>query len=155
MAHAQIPDDVTADYENDLVQQAIAGFQATPDYDHLANFLTVVREGYLVVDVTGTPSKKSTRIRTIRSTKGQLILPLFTSMNELRKAVASGGRKSSADQAKGAVMPALEALALIETDRFIAAQFNPASDALVLLRKYVTLAVSGEPVDAETLERMK
>lgn len=155
MAHAQIPEDVSADYENVFVQQAIDDFQATPDYEHLASFLTAIREGYLVVDVTGTPNKKSTRIRTIRSTTGQLILPLFTSMHELRQAVASGGRKSSKDQAKGAVMPALEALALIETDRFVAAQFNPASDALVVLRKYVALATAGEPIDAPTLEHMK
>lgn len=151
MADAQIPEGLTADYENVAAAEAITALQAEPDYEHLASFLGALRDGYLVVDVTGTPKKKATRIRTIRSTTGQLLLPIFTSMAELRRAVAKG----RSDQPKGAVMPAAEALALIRTDRFVAAQFNPGSDALVVLRKYVELALSAELIDAAAVEALK
>lgn len=153
MAQAQIPEDVSADYENTAAREALTAFQTTPDYERLAAFLTALRDGYLVADVTGTPkkSKKGTRIRTIRSTKGQLVLPLFTSMAELREAV--GDRQQ--EELRGAVMPALEALRLIRTDRFVAAEFDHASAKLVLLRKYVELAAGEEAVTADSLERLR
>ncbi|MGO1435182.1 MAG: SseB family protein [Canibacter sp.] len=137
--------DITPDYENTSVREALDALQQTPDYDHLVSFLNSLREGYLVVDVTG---KKKTRIRTIRSTKGQLVLPIFTSLDELRAAAAKAG-------AKGAVMPAREALALIRTDRFVAAEFNPASSKQVMLRKYVELAAGEDEITQSTLEEMR
>lgn len=148
------PDDVHADYVNEGARDALAAFQATPDYEHLAVFLNALREGYLVVDVTGEPSKKKKkgpRIRTIRSTRGQLVLPLFTSMDELRAVVPAERRHLM----RGAVMPARDALALISADRFVAAEFNKSSASLVLLRKYVSLACGEEPITAESLEAMK
>ncbi len=148
MAEAQIPEGLTADYENTAVREAIRALQSTPDYAHLAAFLTALRDGYLVVDVTGTAKKKSTHIRTIRSTKGQLLLPLFTSMEELRAALPKG----KAEQAKGAIMPIAEALRLIRTGAFVAAQFNAGTDALVVLRKYIELALGDAAIDASTLE---
>jgi len=148
-ATPQIPEDVHADYANEAVRSALVALRATPDYEHLAAFLEALREGYLVVDVSGAPSKKKGhRIRTIRSTKGQLVLPLFTSMDELRAMVPADRR----DLVKGAVMPAREALALIASDRFVAAEFDKASASLVVLRKYISLAASGEPITAELLE---
>lgn len=147
-----IPEEIHADYANEGVRAALRELQSSPDYTHLARFLLALREGYLVVDVTGAASKKKgTRIRTIRSTKGQLVLPLFTSMDELRAVVPADRR----DQLRGAVMPALEALALIGTDRFVAAEFDKASASLVVLRKYVSLAAGEEPITAETLEAMR
>lgn len=147
-----IPEEVHADYANEAVRTALRELQAEPDYAHLAAFLLALREGYLIVDVTGAASKKKgTRFRTIRSTKGQLVLPIFTSMDELR-AIAPAGRR---DQLRGAVMPALEALALIGTDRFVAAEFDKASASLVILRKYITLAAGDEPITAESLEAMR
>ncbi|MHA3725280.1 SseB family protein [Leucobacter sp. HY1910] len=149
-----VPDDVHADYVNEGARDALAAFQATPDYDHLAKFLNALREGYLVVDVTGEPSKKNKkgpRIRTIRSTRGQLVLPLFTSMDELRSVVPAERRHLM----RGAVMPARDALALIGADRFVAAEFNKGAASLVLLRKFITLAVGEEPITAESLEAMK
>lgn len=147
-----IPEEVHADYANEAVRTALRELQAEPDYAHLAAFLLALREGYLIVDVTGAASKKKgTRVRTIRSTKGQLVLPIFTSMDELR-AIAPAGRR---DQLRGAVMPALEALALIGTDRFVAAEFDKASASLVILRKYITLAAGDEPITAESLEAMR
>ena len=90
MAEASIPDDVSADYANDGARHALDAFHATPDYAHLAALLTALRDDYLVVDVTGTRTggggKKGARVRTIRSTTGQLVLPIFTSMAELRAA---------------------------------------------------------------------
>lgn len=147
-----IPDEVHADYANDGARAALESLQRTPDYEHLAAFLTSLREGYLVVDVSGAPpKKKGHRVRTIRSTKGQLVLPLFTSMDELRAVVPAERR----DQLRGAVMPAREALALIGSDRFVAAEFDKASASLVVLRKYVSLAAGDEPITGDGLERLR
>lgn len=147
-----IPEDVNADYANDAAQAALAAFQATPDYEHLAMFLNSLREGYLVVDVTGEPTKKKRhRIRTIRSTKGQLVLPLFTSMDELREVVPHERRHMM----RGAVMPARDALSFIAADRFVAAEFNKGPASLVLLRKYILLAHSEDEITAESLAAMK
>lgn len=147
-----IPDDVHADYVNEGAEQALRLFQETPDYPHLAEFLTALRNGHLVVDVSGTSSKKKgPRIRTIRSTKGQLVLPLFTSMSELRETVPTERRT----EVRGAVVPAREALALISSDRFVAAEFNKSSASLVLLRKYVSLAAGEEAITAAVLEAMR
>lgn len=151
MAEAQIPDGLTADYANSEVRAALDALQATPDYEHLAAFLSSLREGFLVVDVTGTPKKKSTRIRTIRSTRGQLLLPLFTSMSEVRLAVP----KAQAEQVKGAIMPIAEALRLIHSDRFVAAQFDAGSAALVVLRKYIELVLGDDPIDAEAVQALR
>ncbi len=148
MADAQIPEGLTADYANDEVRDALLAFQAEPDYARLADFLTALRAGYLVVDVTGTSKKKATHIRTIRSTQGKLLLPLFTSMDELRAAMPKG----KAEQAKGAILPAAEALRLIRSGAFVAAQFNPGGAALVVLRKYIELALGDDAIDAAALE---
>lgn len=151
-AEAAIPADVHPDYANESVRDALRELQQQPDYERLAAFLNSLREGYLVADVTGTSSKKKgPRVRTIRSTKGQLVLPLFTSMAELR-AVAPAERRADI---KGAIMPAREAVALIRTDRFVAAEFDKAGASLVVLRKYLALALEEEPVTAEQLEQMR
>lgn len=151
-AGEEIPAEVHADYANDAVRAALHALQETPDYPHLAAFLLALREGYLVVDITGTAGKKrGPRARTLRSTSGQLVLPIFTSMAELR-AVAPASR---AEELKGAVMPAQQALALIASDRFVAAEFDKASAALVVLRKYVTLAASSAEITAESVAALK
>ena len=149
---SEIPEGVDENYENTGVRDALRALQETPDYEHLAAFLNALREGYLVVDVTGaTSKKKGARVRTIRSTNGQLVLPLFTSVEELR-AVAPASRR---DEVKGAIMPARSALALITSDRFVAAEFDKASASLVCLRKYVSLAASEQPITAELLEQKR
>lgn len=152
MAEAKIPEGVSADTENTAVRDAIIALQAAPDYERLAAVLEALREGFLIVDVTGTPKKKATRTRTTRSTTGQLILPIFTSMNELRAAVPKG----KAEDARGAIMPASIALRLIRSDKFVAAQINPGSPSeLVIVRKYMELAIGKDPITAEQLEGMK
>ncbi|WP_024357009.1 SseB family protein [Leucobacter chironomi] len=149
---ALIPDEVHPDYANDAVREALRELQQQPDYARLAGFLNSLRDGYLVADVTGTSSKKKgPRVRTIRSTKGQLVLPLFTSMAELR-AVAPAERRA---EVKGAIMPAHEAIALIRTDRFVAAEFDKAGASLVVLRKYLALALEPDAVTADQLEQMR
>lgn len=150
MAEAQIPEGLTADYANTEVRDAVLALQADADYERLATFLSALREGFLIADVTGTQKKKSTHVRTIRSTKGQLLLPLFTSMHELRLAHPAGRR----DEAKGVIMPALEALRLIRSGPFVAVQFDAGSAALVVLRKYVELALGDGAVEASALETM-
>ena len=146
-------------YSNTQARDALTALQQTPDYQHLAAFLNVIREGFLVVDVTGTTTKKrGTRARTLRTAQGQLVLPIFTSMDELRLAVKGGAKansraaRRSAAEPKGAVMPAREALQLITGDRFVAAEFDSGSAKQVLLRRYVELAAGDQPITAELLE---
>lgn len=143
-----IPDGLTADYANTEVRDRMLTLQHTPDYEHLAAFLMSLREGYLIVDVTGTGKKRSARIRTIRSTTGQLLLPLFTSMEELRAAVPA----KKAAVAKGAMLPAREALGMIRSSAFVAAQFDAGSAAFVVLRKFIELALGDEEITPAQLE---
>jgi hypothetical protein len=133
MADVVIPEGLSADYVNEAVERAMQTLTKHPDEKNLALFLKALGGGFLVVDVTGTQKKKTTHIRTLRSTTGQLVLPLFTSMHELRLAVP----KNKREHVRGAIMPADEALKLIHSDRFVAAQLNAGSSALVVKRDYV------------------
>lgn len=144
MAEIEIPEGLSADYVNEPVQAALTALTAQPDWQRLADFLQALGEGFLVVDVTATNKKKATHIRTIRSTKGELVLPVFTSMAELRLAVP----KQQREQVRGAMMPAKEALGLIQSDRFVAAQVNAGSEALVVKRDYVERILNGDVLDA-------
>lgn len=146
MADASLPEGLTADYANHRVRQALDELQSDPSYERLATFLMSLREGFLFADVTGTQKKKSTRVRTIRSTKGELLLPLFTSMNELRLAYPPGRR----DEAKGVLMPALEALRLIRTSAFVAAQFDAGTAKFVVLRKFIELSLGEDELSASS-----
>lgn len=147
MAEIDIPEGLSADYVNEGVQAAVSALSAQPDWQRLAEFLQALAEGFLVVDVTATNKKKATHIRTVRSTKGELVLPVFTSMTELRLAVP----KQQQEQVRGAMMPAREALGLILSDRFVAAQVDAGSSALVVKREYVERILNGEALDAEAL----
>ncbi len=145
----ELPEGIDETYENIGVREALRLLLETPDYEHLAAFLASLREGYLVVDVTGAVSKKKgARVRTIRSTNGQLVLPIFTSMDELR-ALAPASRN---EEPKGALMPAKAALSLITSDRFVAAEFDKATVGQVILRKYIMLVIGDDPITAELLE---
>lgn len=148
MADTEIPEGLTADYENLDVQNALEALTKDPDWERLAEFLRTLGTGYLVVDVTGTNKKKATRVRTVRSTTGELVLPLFTSMAEVRRAVP----KRQQDTVRGAIMPALEALRLVESDRFVAAQVNPGGSALVVKREFIERILSGDDITPESLQ---
>jgi SseB protein N-terminal domain len=144
----------TPDYSNDGVRDAIAALQAEPGAETLTALLVAVRRGHLLVDVTGLP-EGTDRIRTIRSTDGGLVLPLFTSMTELALAVgAQGGRRTKKPvPVRGTLLPALDALALIGRERFVAAQFDPATGGFVMRTRFVRAALGDadprrEDVDA-------
>lgn len=148
MADLEIPDGLSADYINEPVETALQALTANPDWERLAAFLQVLGTGYLVVDVTGARKQKATRARTVRSTSGQLVLPVFTSMTELRRAVP----KRQQESVRGAMMPARDALKLIESDRFVAAQLNPGSEALVVKRDFVERILQGEQITPESVQ---
>lgn len=156
MSSAEHSDDISGDYVNEAVETAHASLLEAPNYERLAAFLTTLRDGSLFVDVSGAPTKgkqKGPRIRTTRSTKGQLLLPLFTSMDALRGAVRSAGRK--AHTPKGALLPTLEALIIVRSDRFAAVQLNPGPGELVVLGKYIDLVLDGEDITPKVLEALK
>lgn len=92
MAEEQVPEGLTADYVNSEVREAMVALQATPDYAHLAAFPELAARRGCSLWTSQEPRRKATHIRTIRSTQGKLVLPLFTSMAELRAAMPKGKR---------------------------------------------------------------
>lgn len=139
MSDAEIPEGFDAAYVNEGVRQSIRDLQEQPDETRLAALLTALPEGFLVVDVTTPGKKKGTRVRTLRATTGGLVLPVFTSLDELRLAVPAKER----DQVRGAFMPARDALALVHTDRFVAVQLDVGSSGLVIKRAYIEQILQG------------
>jgi hypothetical protein len=95
-------------------------------------------KGALVVDVTGSTPETGARARTISSTDGQLVLPLFTSMRELETAVA---QSEAGAAVQAIIIPGREALELIATAAFAAVQFNPGSHGQVVAREHVEAAL--------------
>lgn len=149
---AQFDAAAAADFVNHEAQQALAALQQQPSYDSLAAFLTALGTGYLVVDVTGTTTKKKgTRARTIRATNGKQVLPIFTSMRELHAAVGGSTTKQGA-AAQGAIMPAKEALGLVRSGPIVAIEVDAASAKQVVLRKFVELILRGEKITAAQLQ---
>ena len=128
-------------YENVAVRQALDAINAQPTLEALDALLEAALAGGLVVDVTGSTGASGTRIRTIASTDGEPVLPLFTSMKALRDAVGAAVGKGVKVQA--VVIPSREALALIETADFVAVQFNPGTNTMVVARSHIESALSG------------
>ncbi len=128
-------------YENVPVRKALEAIAAEPTREALDALLTAATKGGLVVDVTGSTAETGTRVRTVASTDGQPVLPLFTSMNALRDAVGAAVGKGT--QVQAVILPALDALALIETDDFVAVQFNPGTITMVVARSHIESALSG------------
>ena len=75
-------------YENGPARTALAAIAAEPTLANLESLLAAAAKGGLVVDVTGSEPGE-VRLRTIQSTAGEPVLPLFTSMKALRNAVVS------------------------------------------------------------------
>ena len=128
-------------YENVPVRKALAAIAADPTLEKLDALLAAATKGGLVVDVTGsTPDE--TRLRTIISTTGEPVLPLFTSMKALRTAVGgSGAAKGTMVQA--VVVPATEALGYIRSAEFVAVQFDPGTEqTMVVARSHIESALS-------------
>ncbi|MGO4301962.1 SseB family protein [Leifsonia sp. RAF41] len=129
-------------YENALVKKALAAIAAEPSRESLDALLTAATKGGLVVDVTGS-TPQDTRLRTISSTTGEAVLPLFTSMNALRSAVAQAAEGDGA-RVQAVIVPALEALGFIRTADFVAVQFDPgAAHTMVVARSHIESALSG------------
>ncbi|MHA7984692.1 SseB family protein [Rathayibacter sp. CAU 1779] len=121
-------------YENTAVRRALESLAASPSLEGLEELMAASVKGALVVDVTGSTQESGTRVRTIESTDGRLVLPLFTSMRELETAV---GETDAGTAVQAIVIPAREALALITTADFAAVQFNPGSHGQVVAREHV------------------
>ena len=128
-------------YENVPVRTALDAINAEPTRESLDALLDAALTGGLVVDVTGSAQESGTRIRTIASTAGEPVLPLFTSMKALRDAVGAAVKKGVKVQA--IIIPARDALALIETADFVAVQFNPGTNTMVVARSHIESALSG------------
>ncbi|WP_374008789.1 SseB family protein [Leifsonia sp. LS-T14] len=128
-------------YENAPVRKALAAIAAEPSRENLDALLAAATKGGLVVDVTGS-TPQDTRLRTISSTTGEAVLPLFTSMNALRSAVAQTAEGEGA-RVQAVIVPALEALGFIRTADFVAVQFDPgAGHTMVVARSHIESALS-------------
>ncbi|MFF9564220.1 SseB family protein [Leifsonia sp. NPDC014704] len=127
-------------YENVPVRTALTTLAAEPTLENLDALLAAAVKGGLVVDVTGS-TPQETRLRTISSTTGEAVLPLFTSMNALRAAVAQSAEGEGA-RVQAAIVPALEALRFIRTAEFVAVQFDPgAAHTMVVARSHIESAL--------------
>jgi hypothetical protein len=128
-------------YENIPVRKALAAIVAEPSVENLDALLAAAVKGGLVVDVTGSTPDNPT-LRTISSTTGESVLPLFTSMKALQGAVADG--TGAGTQVQAVIVPATEALGFISTADFVAVQFNPgAEETMIVARSHIESALGG------------
>ncbi|MFB2580042.1 SseB family protein [Herbiconiux sp. P15] len=121
-------------YANRPLRRALETFAALPNRTTLDALLASMRTGGIVVDISGTTEAADPQVRTLLSTSGELVLPLFTSIAELRLAVPEEARAT----AQAMILPAAEALALVHTADFVAVQFDPGSLAQVIKRDFVS-----------------
>ncbi|MCX7522680.1 SseB family protein [Microbacterium sp. STN6] len=129
-----------ASYVNTGVERALAALAAAPSEQTLSALLDAATKGGLVLDITGSSAETGTHVRTVASTDGKQVLPLFTSMKELQRAVAETAEEGM--QVQATIVPSRQALELIRTDDdFVAVQFNPGPDALVVARAHVEAAL--------------
>jgi len=128
-------------YVNTPVRDTLASYSAAPSVALIEAVLAAAQSGGLAVDVTGSTAESGLRIRMIASTAGELVLPLFTSLAELGLAVPEDQR----DGVQGNLMPAAQALGLINAADFVAVQFDPGSRAVVVKRSLIEAALGLEP----------
>jgi len=127
-------------YENVPVRKALADIAAEPTLPNLEALLTAAVKGGLVVDVTGS-TPEDTRLRTISSTTGEPVLPLFTSMKALRSAVGQTA-EGAGTKVQAIIVPAVEALGFVRTAEFVAVQFDPGSEqTMVVARSHIETAL--------------
>lgn len=126
-------------YENGPVRKALARLAAEPTLENLGTVLDAATKGGLVVDVTGSEPGE-VRLRTLQSTAGEPVLPLFTSMKALRNAV--GAASGSGTRVQAVIVPAAEALGYIHNADFVAVQFDPgAAHTMVVARSHIESAL--------------
>ncbi len=127
-------------YENVPVRKALAAIAAEPSLANLEALLAAAVKGGLVVDVTGS-TPQDTRLRTISSTTGEPVLPLFTSMKALRGAVGQTA-EGAGTTVQAVIVPAVEALGFIRTAEFVAVQFDPGSEqTMIVARSHIESAL--------------
>lgn len=127
-------------YENVPVRKALAAIAAEPSLTNLEALLAAAVKGGLVVDVTGS-TPQDTRLRTISSTTGESVLPLFTSMKALRGAVGQTA-EGAGTTVQAVIVPAVEALGFIRTAEFVAVQFDPGSEqTMIVARSHIESAL--------------
>ena len=127
-------------YENAPVKKALAALAAEPTLENLDALLAAATKGALVVDVTGS-TPQDTHLRTISSTTGEAVLPLFTSTKALRAAVGQATEVGGV-RVQAVIVPALEALGFIRTADFVAVQFDPgAAHTMVVARSHIESAL--------------
>jgi hypothetical protein len=112
---------------------------AQPGEDTLDALLQAALRGGLTVDVTGSPSPQDLRLRTIHTTDGRQVLPLFTSMKELKATVDAAGQRGT--KVNGIIVPGAQALGFIETADFVAVQFNPRMPGGIVAREHIERAL--------------
>jgi hypothetical protein len=129
-------------YENVPVRTALTAIAAEPTLENLEKLLAAAVKGGLVVDVTGS-TPEDTRLRTISSTTGEAVLPLFTSMKALRAAVAQSS-DGEGMRVQAVIVPATEALGFIGSADFVAVQFDPGAEhTMVVARSHIESALDG------------
>lgn len=127
-------------YENVPVRKALSAIAAEPTLENLDALLAAATQGGLVVDVTGSTAG-DTRLRTISSTTGEAVLPLFTSMDVLRAAVAQTA-EGEGTPVQAVIVPSLEGLGFIRTADFVAVQFDPGAEhTMVVARSHIESAL--------------
>ncbi len=138
------------EFEAPEVRAAVDALLAEPGYPSLARLLSAVRAGHLIVDVTGSTSVEDARVRTIASTDGARVLPVFTAMRRLREALP----RQQLPIAKGAVLTGTDALEFVRSADCVAVQFDSGADALVVRRVFVEEALGDADPTAEALEAL-
>ncbi|AXH34413.1 SseB family protein [Humibacter sp. BT305] len=132
-------------YANRPLRTALEAFAAHPDESTLEAMLDAMTRGGLVIDLTGTTDAGDPQARTILSTDGRQILPLFSSVTELRAAVPPAARKA----VRATILPAPIALRLVEGGDIVAVQFDAGSIAQIVTRPFVDRALARLSPDGE------
>jgi len=127
-------------YVNTAVLRALDDLRATPSEDTLTALLDAAQRGGLVVDITGSTQETGPQARTLISSEGHGVLPLFTSMRALEDAV---GASAPDTMVQATILPGREALALVTADDLAAVQFDPGPRALVVARSHIEAALGG------------
>ena len=126
-------------YENRALVAALDQLVAAPSEETLGALLAAALSGGITVDVTGS-GPKELHARTIQTTDGRQVLPLFSSMKELKATVSAAGQRGV--RVNGIIVPGREALGFINTADFVAVQFNPRMPGGIVAREHIERALA-------------
>lgn len=127
-------------YVNTPVLRALDDMHDEPSTEKLTGLLEAAMTGGLIVDITGSTQETGPQARTLISSDGKGVLPLFTSMKALEAAV---GTSAPGTMVQATILPARDALTLVTADDLAAVQFNPGPRALVVARAHIEAALGG------------